>query len=78
MAHVRDETRCAGSVLEAGNQDFVAGDDRESRKRNAQCVVMKQRHAEQRQRKQDEVDRNPDNGGRLAGGRSEGGRGGQP
>jgi hypothetical protein len=42
---------------ESDKNELVGEDGREAGQRNAQRMVMKQRYAEQRQRKQDEFDR---------------------
>ena len=66
VLQVLDETRDAGARLEPGECELVEGDGRQPDQRHPQRVMVEQRHAEQRQRKQDEIDRNPEDGRRLA------------
>jgi hypothetical protein len=56
VGHVREKTPDAGSLLESGEQDLVAGDHDEAGERHPQRVRVEQRNADQRQRKQDEID----------------------
>ena len=53
-----DEPGDAGTFLEPGEHDLVGADDRQPDQRHAQGVVVEQRDAEQRERKENKVDGN--------------------
>ena len=57
MLHVECEAGESGARLEAGERKLVERDRRKTGKRDGKRVVMKDGNAEQRQAKQDEVDR---------------------
>jgi hypothetical protein len=56
---MQTETRQSGAIFKAGEGQFVRCNEAKPDKRNRQGVPMKQRDAEQRQRKQDEFGWNP-------------------
>jgi hypothetical protein len=55
---MKTEPSETSAVSKAGENQFVSGYDGETRQRNGQGVPMKQRDAEQSQRKQDKIDWN--------------------
>ena len=63
MLQVQRESHHAGAGFEAGHQNFVTGNDAQPGQRHGQRVMMKQRHAQQRQREQDEIYRDAEQHG---------------
>ena len=55
---MKSEPDQARAVFEASEGQFVSSDDANARKRNGQGVPVKQRYAEQKQRKQHEIEWN--------------------
>src|SRR5262245_21303833 len=62
---MQTKTRRSWAVFKAGEGQFVRCNDAKANKRNRQGVPMKQRDAEQGQRKQDEFEWNPEGEGWL-------------
>src|SRR5229473_3661386 len=56
MRHVLAEAAQSRTEFESGEDELVDDDGRESGQRDRKRVTMKQRHAEQGQREQDEID----------------------
>ena len=57
---MQTETRQSWAVFKSGERQLVSGNYAKADKRNRQGVPMKQRDAEQHQRKQDKFERNPE------------------
>ena len=55
MAQMKTKASEADAIFEAGESKFVSSDDPQTRKRNWQRLAMKERNAEQGQRKQDKI-----------------------
>jgi hypothetical protein len=64
VGHVHAEAGEAGAGLEAGEHDLVGGDRHQAGQRHLQYVVVEQGDAEQRRRKEDEIDRDAEQSGR--------------
>ena len=64
---VQGEAGKAGTELEAGERELVDRDRRQAGQSDRKRVMVEQRHAEQGQRKQDEIHRDPEEVERLGG-----------
>ena len=67
VLHVQGEAGQPGAELEAGEDELVDDDRGEPGERDLQRLVMQDGDADQRQREQDEVDRNPEDVNRRNG-----------
>ena len=63
MVHVPHEAFEAGAGLEAGEAELVEDDDRQPGQRDLQRVAVENRDADQRQRKEDEIEGNAEQRG---------------
>jgi hypothetical protein len=56
VAEVRDEARYARAGLEAGEGELIEDDRSQPGQRDAQRVMMEERHAKQRESEEDKID----------------------
>lgn len=66
MTEESHETGKTGTSLEAGKNDLVQADGKQAGKRNIKRCMMKERHTEQGQAEEDEIDGNAANGWQAA------------